>query len=96
MTAESALDAAIEESAWFPPAYHARGVVHARNGKFLKAVSDLKRAIRMDRSDYEAHIKLGMIYKKEFAGAKDAEAIEQLEAALRLRPDLPPAAPVFG
>lgn len=88
VTAESALDAAIEESAWFPPAYHARGVVHARNGRFLKAVSDLKRAIRMDRSDYEAHIKLGMIYKKEFAGAKDAEAIEQLEAALRLRPDL--------
>ncbi|MEM6990757.1 MAG: tetratricopeptide repeat protein [Myxococcota bacterium] len=88
VVAQSALDAAIEDSRWFPRAYHARGVVHARNGRFLKAVQDLKRAIRMDRSDYEAHIKLGLIYKKEFAGAEDPQAITHLEAALRLRPDL--------
>ncbi len=88
VTAQSELDSAIEDSRWFPRAYHARGVVHARNGRFLKAVQDLKRAIRMDRSDYEAHIKLGLIYKKEFAGAEDPQAITHLEAALRLRPDL--------
>lgn len=88
VTAESALDAAIDDSRWFPRAYHARGVVHARQRRFLQAVQDLKTAIRMDRDDYEAHIKLGLIYKKEFAGAEDPEAITQLEAALRLRPDL--------
>src|SRR5690606_41082741 len=49
---------------------------------------DLKRAIRMDRSDYHAHVTLGLIYKKEFAGAEDAEAIKHLSAAIRLRPDL--------
>lgn len=88
VTAESQLDAAIETSPWFPRAYHTRGVVHARKGRFQKAVDDLKRAVWMDRGDYEAHIKLGMIYKKEFAGAEDESAIEHLEAALRLRPDL--------
>jgi tetratricopeptide (TPR) repeat protein len=88
VTAQSQLDAAIGTSPWFPRAYHTRGVVHARNGRFTKAVDDLKRAVWMDRSDYEAHIKLGMIYKKEFAGAEDESAIEHLEAALRLRPDL--------
>jgi tetratricopeptide (TPR) repeat protein len=86
--AESELDTALSSSPWFPRAYHARAVVHARNKRFLKAVDDLKRAVWMDRSDYEAHIKLGLIYKNEFAGAQDEEAIEQLEAALRLRPDL--------
>lgn len=88
VTAKSQLDAAIESSPWFPRAYHMRAVVHARNKRFLLAVDDLKRAVWMDRSDYEAHIKLGLIYKNEFAGAQDEEAIGQLEAALRLRPDL--------
>ena len=88
VAALSDLNAAIEDSPRFPRAYHMRGVVHARQGRFLKAVRDLKRAIIMDRSDYEAHIKLGLIYKKEFAGAEDPSAIEHLEAALRLRPDL--------
>lgn len=87
-TAQAELDDAIAESPWFPRAYHARGVVHARTGRFALAVSDLKRAVRMDRSDYEAQIKLGLIYKKEFAGAEDEAAIEHLSAALRLRPDL--------
>src|SRR5690606_32589821 len=73
---------------WFPRAYHLRGVVLARTGRFLEAVEDLKRAIRMDRSDYQARMTLGLIYKKEFAGAEDEQAIEHLEAALRLRPDL--------
>ncbi|MBL4687278.1 MAG: hypothetical protein JKY37_21960, partial [Nannocystaceae bacterium] len=88
VSALSALDSAIEDSLWFPQAYHARGIVHARNRRFLKAVQDLRHAIRMDRSDYEAHIKLGLIYKKEFAGAEDRQAAIHLEAALRLRPDL--------
>lgn len=87
-TAESELNAAIERSPWFPRAYHLRGVVMARGGQFLKAVEDLKRSIRMDRSDYQAHMTLGLLYKKEFAGAEDVQAIEHLEAALRLRPDL--------
>jgi len=87
-TAQRELDAAIERSPWFPRAYHLRGVVMARGNQFLKAVEDLKRSIRMDRSDYQAHMTLGLIYKKEFAGAEDEQAIEHLEAALRLRPDL--------
>jgi tetratricopeptide (TPR) repeat protein len=87
-TARRELDAAIEQSPWFPRAYHLRGVVLARGGQFLKAVEDLKRAIQMDRSDYQAHMTLGLIYKKEFAGAEDEQAIAHLEAALRLRPDL--------
>ncbi len=87
-TAERELDSAIEQSPWFPRAYHLRGVVLARTGRFLKAVEDLKRSIRMDRSDYQAHMTLGLIYKKEFAGAEDEQAIEHLESALRLRPDL--------
>src|SRR5690606_31213888 len=48
----------------------------------------LNRAIRMDRSDYRAHMTLGLIYKKKFAGAEDGEAIKHLSAAERLRPDL--------
>ncbi|MCX4239357.1 tetratricopeptide repeat protein [Paraliomyxa miuraensis] len=87
-TAERELHVAIEQSPWFPRAYHLRGVVLARTGRFLEAVEDLKRAIQMDRSDYQAQMTLGLIYKKEFAGAEDEQAIEHLEAALRLRPDL--------
>lgn len=88
VTAQSELDAAIERSPWFPRAYHLRGVVLARGGQFPKAVEDLKRSIQMDRSDYQAHMTLGLIYKKEFAGAEDEQAIAHLDAALRLRPDL--------
>ncbi|MCA9651922.1 MAG: tetratricopeptide repeat protein [Myxococcales bacterium] len=87
-TAQRELDAAIAASPWFPRAYHLRGVVLARDGRFLAGVEDLKRSIRMDRSNYQAHMTLGLIYKKEFAGAEDEQAIEHLEAALRLRPDL--------
>ncbi|MCH9683138.1 MAG: tetratricopeptide repeat protein, partial [Deltaproteobacteria bacterium] len=86
--AQSELDAAIEQSPWFPRAYHLRGVVRARTGQFPKAIEDLERAIDMDRSNYQAMTTLGLIYKKEFAGAQDEAAIEHLEAALRLRPDL--------
>jgi tetratricopeptide (TPR) repeat protein len=42
----------------------------------------------MDRFDYEAHMALGLLYKKEFAGAEDEQAIKHLDTALLLRPDL--------
>ncbi|MEM6295322.1 MAG: tetratricopeptide repeat protein [Myxococcota bacterium] len=87
-TAERRLTDAIEESPWFPQAYYSRGVARARLDKLMPAVEDIGRSIRMDRSDYRAHMTLGLIYKKEFAGAEDAEAIKHLSAALRLRPDL--------
>ncbi|MEM9461080.1 MAG: hypothetical protein AAGF11_43350 [Myxococcota bacterium] len=88
VAARRELDAAIEQSPWFPRAYHLRGVVRARTGEFLEAVADLKRSVRMDRSDYQAHMTLGLLYMKEFAGAEDKQAIEHLGHALRLRPDL--------
>ncbi len=87
-TAETQLSAAIDESPWFPSAYYSRGVARARLEKLMPAVDDLNRSIRMDRSDYRAQMTLGLIYKKEFAGAEDDEAIRHLAAALRLRPDL--------
>lgn len=86
--AEREMTAAIEDSPWFPRAYYSRGVARARLGKLVPAVADLNAAIRMDRSDYRAHMTLGLIYKKEFAGAEDAEAIRHLSQALQLRPDL--------
>ncbi len=86
--AESRLTAAIDESPWFPRAYYSRGVARARLEKLMPAVDDINRSIRMDRSDYRAHMTLGLIYKKEFAGAEDDEAIKHLSSALRLRPDL--------
>ncbi len=86
--AERKLTAAIDESPWFPRAYYSRGVARARLDKLMPAVDDINRSIRMDRSDYRAHMTLGLIYKKEFAGAEDDEAIKHLSAALRLRPDL--------
>lgn len=79
---------AIGDSPWFPRAHYARGVALARMEKIPQAVDDLSRAIRMDRSDYRAHMTLGLIYKKKFAGAEDEEAIKHLSAAVRLRPDL--------
>jgi len=88
VTAEAELSRAIEQSPWYSPAYYNRGLVHARNERFAQAVDDLKRAVRGDRSDYQARMTLGMIYKKEFAGTEDEKAIEQLEDALRMRPDL--------
>lgn len=86
--AESRLTAAIDESPWFPRAYYSRGVARARLDNLMPAVDDINRSIRMDRSDYRAHMTLGLIYKKEFAGAEDDEAIKHLSSALRLRPDL--------
>jgi tetratricopeptide (TPR) repeat protein len=86
--AEAALQRAIEVAPWFPKAHYALGLVHARTGRYAKAVEELKLAVRMDRYDYEAHIALGLLYKKEFAGAEDAAAIEHLERALVLRPDM--------
>ncbi len=86
--AERRLTAAIDESPWFPRAYYSRGVARARLDKLMPAVDDINRSIRMDRSDYRAHMTLGLIYKKEFAGAEDDEAIKHLSSALRLRPDL--------
>lgn len=79
---------AIDDSPWFPRAYYVRGVTLARMERYPQAVDDLNRAIRMDRSDYRAHMTLGLIYKKKFAGAEDGEAIKHLSAAERLRPDL--------
>lgn len=79
---------AIDNSPWFPRAHYVRGVTLARMEKYEQAVDDLNRAIRMDRSDYRAHMTLGLIYKKKFAGAEDEEAIKHLSAAVRLRPDL--------
>jgi tetratricopeptide (TPR) repeat protein len=86
--AERRLTGAIDESPWFPRAYYSRGVARARLDKLMPAVDDINRSIRMDRSDYRAHMTLGLIYKKEFAGAEDHEAIKHLSSALRLRPDL--------
>jgi tetratricopeptide (TPR) repeat protein len=88
VVADGELSFAIDNSPWFPRAYHLRGVTRARTGRFLNAVEDLQRAVRMDRSDYRAHMTLGLLYKKEFAGAEDEEAIKHLAIALRLRPDL--------
>lgn len=86
--AEAELGRAIEASPWFPKAHYALGLVHARNRRYAQAVDELKLAVRMDRYDYEAHIALALLYKKEFAGAEDAAAIEHIERALVLRPDM--------
>lgn len=87
-TAESELKAAVDNSPWYPKAHYALGVIYARTGRIPRAVEELKKAVRMDRFDYEAHVALGLIYKKEFAGAEDVRAIDHLEKALALRPDL--------
>lgn len=86
--AESELTTAIEASRWFQKPYTARGDVRARSGRVVQAIADLKRAVAMDRTDYNAHLLLGRIYKKEFAGAEDEAARGHLESALRLRPDI--------
>ncbi|HEY8378887.1 MAG TPA: tetratricopeptide repeat protein, partial [Nannocystis sp.] len=88
VTAENELHAAIENSPWYPKAHYTLGVIYARTGKIPRAVDELKMAVRMDRFDYEAHVALGLLYKKQFAGAEDVRAIEHLEKALLLRPDL--------
>lgn len=88
ITAESELRKAVADSPWFPKAHYALGLVLARKRRSAEAVEELKLAVRMDRYDYEALIALGLLYKKEFAGAEDAAAIEHLERALVLRPDL--------
>ncbi len=87
-TAERELQRAIEDSPWFPKAHYLLGIIYARSGRFPPAAEQLKISIRMDRFDYEAHMVLGMLYKKEFAGAEDEQAIRHLETALQLRPDL--------
>jgi len=79
---------AIEISPWYTRAHYALGVTHAKVGRFAEAVESLERVTQMERSDYQAHMTLGLIYKKEFAGAEDEQAIKHLAAALRLRPDL--------
>lgn len=79
---------ATEIAPWFPRAHHALGVTFARTGRFTEAAEALERAIHMEPTDYQAHMTLGLIYKKEFAGAEDEQAIKHLAAALRLRPDL--------
>jgi tetratricopeptide (TPR) repeat protein len=88
VTAERSLEAAVADSPWFPKAHYALGIIHARNRRFEKAVEELTISIRMDRFDHEAHMALGLLYKKEFAGAEDPRAIEHLKAPLLLRPDL--------
>jgi tetratricopeptide (TPR) repeat protein len=79
---------ATEIAPWFPRAHHALGVTFARTGRFTEAAEALERAIHMEPTDYQAHMTLGLVYKKEFAGAEDEQAIKHLAAALRLRPDL--------
>jgi len=86
--AERQLQRAIEDSPWFPKAHYLLGIIFARSGRFPQAAEQLKISIRMDRFDYEAHMVLGLLYKKEFAGAEDEPAIRHLETALQLRPDL--------
>ncbi len=88
MTATAEFQASIQASPWFTRAYYALGVTHSKVGRFAEAVESLERVTQMDRSDYQAHMTLGLIYKKEFAGAEDDRAIKHLAAALRLRPDL--------
>lgn len=87
-TATAEFQAAIQISPWFTRAHYALGVTYAKIGRFAEAVESLERVTQMDRSDYQAHMTLGLIYKKEFAGAEDDRAIKHLAAALRLRPDL--------
>lgn len=87
-TAEGELKAAIGNSPWYPKAHYTLGQIYARTDRISQAIDELKMAVRMDRFDYEAHMALGLIYKKQFAGAEDARAIEHLEKALLLRPDL--------
>lgn len=86
--AEGELKAAIANSPWYPKAHYTLGQIYARTERISQAIDELKMAVRMDRFDYEAHMALGLIYKKQFAGAEDARAIEHLEKALLLRPDL--------
>lgn len=86
--AEVELKAAIENSPWYPKAHFTLGQIYARTDRISQAIDELKMAVRMDRFDFEAHMALGLIYKKQFAGAEDVRAIEHLEKALLLRPDL--------
>ncbi|HET6583966.1 MAG TPA: tetratricopeptide repeat protein [Nannocystaceae bacterium] len=86
--ATAEFQAAIQISPWFTRAHYALGVTYAKIGRFAEAVESLERVTQMERSDYQAHMTLGLIYKKEFAGAEDDRAIKHLAAALRLRPDL--------
>ena len=74
------LEKAIADSPWFPKAHYVLGIVHARGGQVPRAAEELKISIRMDRFDYEAHMALGLLYKKEFAGGED----EQTRRAARL------------
>ncbi len=94
--AEVAFDRAIDASEWYPRGWYMRGVVRARLGKFARAAEDLERATRLDRTFFEAYLKLGLIYKEEFGGTRDEEARKALEAALRLRPDLSPIHLLLG
>lgn len=88
VAAERHFDTVIELSEWYPKGWYRRGLVHAENLKFGAAVEDLRRATDLDRSYFEAHLTLGMIYKEEFGGTADDDARTMLETALRLRPDL--------
>ncbi len=86
--AQSELEAAVEDSPWFPRAHYHLGRVHARRRKFPEAVDALKKAAAMEPQNYAAHVALGMLYFKEYKGVEDQRAREHLEKALRLRPDL--------
>lgn len=94
--AEVAFDQAIALSEWYPRAWYMRGLVRARLGKYARAAEDLERATRLDRTFFEAYLKLGLLYKEEFGGTRDEEARNALEAALRLRPDLHPIHLLLG
>ncbi|MBK6916118.1 MAG: tetratricopeptide repeat protein [Deltaproteobacteria bacterium] len=86
--AQAEFEAAVQATQWFPRAHYALGVTHARKAEFGLAVEALQRAIHMAPTDHQAHMTLGLLYKKEFGGAEDQLAIKHLAAALRLRPDL--------
>ncbi|MCA9715481.1 MAG: tetratricopeptide repeat protein, partial [Myxococcales bacterium] len=88
VTAESELQRTIKDSPWFQRARYVQGLVYARQERFADAVHELRMAIRLDRFDYEAHMRLGLIYAKRLSPTEDRAAIEHLEKALELRPDL--------
>ncbi len=88
VTAESELQRTIKDSPWFQRARYVQGLVYARQERYADAVHELRMAIRLDRFDYEAHMRLGLIYAKRLSPTEDHQAIEHLEKALELRPDL--------
>ncbi len=64
--------------------YYERGVVQYNRSNYDRAVSELSKAVSLDKSNVMAHLNLGMAYykKKDYPRARLS-----LEAALRMMPD---------